>query len=107
MLGEIGLDGQARMRWPTHPEARKLYEEYLGERGKQDVPEEEGEGWKRLTPFKTDMKHQRRIVEMQMEVAVELGVNVSFHSVAAPGKRVCQQTYSSFRCDIAHHQAHH
>lgn len=88
MLGEIGLDAQARMRWPTHAEAKKLYGEYLGERGKKDDPDDlNGVGeWKRLTPFKTDMKHQRAIVEMQMEVAVELGVNVSFHCVASPGE---------------------
>jgi Tat protein secretion system quality control protein TatD with DNase activity len=91
MLGEIGLDSQARMRWPTDPAARDLYAAYLGEKGKEMDPYEEtkdGE-WKRLTPFKTDMKHQRRIVEMQMEVAVELGVNVSFHCVAAPGELFC------------------
>lgn len=87
MLGEIGLDSQARMRWPTQLAARQLYVEYLGEKGKMNGPEEvdeEGE-WKRLTPFKVVMKHPRRIVEMQLEVAVELGVNVSFHCVASPG----------------------
>ncbi|CAD6589256.1 MAG: hypothetical protein TREMPRED_005307 [Tremellales sp. Tagirdzhanova-0007] len=41
--------------------------------------------WKRLTPFKTSMAHQRMLVEKQLEVAIEFGVNVSFHSVAAPG----------------------
>jgi Tat protein secretion system quality control protein TatD with DNase activity len=40
----------------------------------------------RLTPFKVSMAHQRAIVEAQMEIAVELGVNVSFHSVAAAGQ---------------------
>jgi Tat protein secretion system quality control protein TatD with DNase activity len=94
MLGEIGLDAQARMRWPEHAEAKKLYADHLTERGKKDDPEDvndQGE-WKRLTPFKTDMKHQRRIVELQMEVAVDLGVNVSFHCVAAPGElRFCDK----------------
>jgi Tat protein secretion system quality control protein TatD with DNase activity len=76
MLGEVGLDGGARMRWP--PSARHLYEE------KYPTSEAEGD-WNRLTPFKVSMEHQRAIVEAQIGVAVEQGVNVSFHSVAAPG----------------------
>lgn len=98
MVGEIGLDAQARMRWPVAPAARALHKEYIRSKGKgreqeqddggaaADREEDDGEEWKRLTPFKTDMKHQRRIVEMQMELAVEFGVNVSFHCVAAPGE---------------------
>ena len=82
MLGEVGLDGGARMKWPKS--ARHLYEE------KHPLPEvnegeEEGE-WNRLTPFKVSMDHQRAIVEAQLEVAIDLGVNISFHSVAAPGQ---------------------
>lgn len=76
MLGEVGLDGGARMKWPRS--ARHLYEE------KYPTSEDEGE-WNRLTPFKVSMEHQRAIVEAQLGVAVEQGVNVSFHSVAAPG----------------------
>jgi hypothetical protein len=76
MLGEVGLDGGARMKWPLA--ARHLYEE------KHPISEEEGE-WNRLTPFKVSISHQRGIVEAQLSTAVELGVNVSFHSVAAPG----------------------
>ncbi|EIW72316.1 hypothetical protein TREMEDRAFT_66816 [Tremella mesenterica DSM 1558] len=101
MLGEVGLDGQARLRWP--PEARHLYVEKSSveessnplngqtkfdgneqaRRGKDDDKEEEE--WKRLTPFKTVLSHQRAILMAQMELAVELGINVSLHSVAAPG----------------------
>jgi Tat protein secretion system quality control protein TatD with DNase activity len=76
LLGEIGLDGGARMRWP--PSARHLYEEKY-------PTEDDGEEWNRLTPFKVSMAHQRAIAEAQMGVAVESGVNISFHSVAAPG----------------------
>jgi Tat protein secretion system quality control protein TatD with DNase activity len=78
MLGEIGLDGGARMRWP--PAARHLYEEKYPSSG-----QEEEEEWNRLTPFKVSMAHQRGIAEAQMGVAVEQGVSISFHSVAAPG----------------------
>jgi hypothetical protein len=115
MLGEVGLDGGARMRWPwsgrgRHPDfacssvAEGLQEEEeaedimeitqvdefgLEERGRSVVGqfEEMKEGnWNRLTPFKVSMIHQRGIVEAQMDVAVELGVNISFHSVAAAGE---------------------
>jgi hypothetical protein len=100
MLGEVGLDGGARVRWPTS--ARHLYAEKYGTdaegggegegedaAGKGDGPrvkvDLQGE-WKRLTPFKTNMAHQREIVQRQMEIAVECGVMVSFHSVAAAGE---------------------
>jgi Tat protein secretion system quality control protein TatD with DNase activity len=78
MLGEVGLDGGARMRWPKA--ARHLYEE------KYPVQDGLEEDWNRLTPFKVSMAHQKAIVEAQLEVAIDLGVSVSFHSVAAPGE---------------------
>lgn len=85
MLGEVGLDGGARMRWPQT--ARHLYEEkHPGPIADDTVVEEGHEGWTRLTPFKVSMQHQKAIVELQLEVAIELGVNVSFHSVAAAGE---------------------
>ena len=84
MVGEIGLDGSARLRWPTS--ARHLFEEKVVDTGETAGDDRDTEGeWKRLTPFKTCMAHQRMVVEKQLEVAVDLGVNVSFHSVAAPG----------------------
>ncbi len=87
MVGEVGLDGGARMRWPV--EARDLYPEKVHRGEMEDWKQGDGDGdeeeWKRLTPFKVSMAYQRQIVEMQLEVAIELGVNVSFHSVAAPG----------------------
>ncbi|OWZ42807.1 hypothetical protein C351_03017 [Cryptococcus neoformans c8] len=86
MLGEVGLDASARLRWPI--EARSIWEEMYG-KGRKDrepAPEgEESEEWKRLTPFKVPISHQRAIVEAQMEIAIELGINISFHSVACAG----------------------
>ena len=79
LLGEVGLDGGARMRWPLL--ARHLYEEKY-------PSSEKGEAWNRLTPFKVSMAHQRAIVEAQMAVAVKQEVNISFHSVAAAGTSV-------------------
>lgn len=108
MLGEVGLDGGARVRWPTA--ARHLYTEKYGtdaEGGADPDADDGGAGgnddgagagvrprvkvdeqgeWKRLTPFKTSMAHQREIAKRQMEIAVECAVNVSFHSVAAAGE---------------------
>jgi len=91
MVGEVGLDGSARMRWPV--EARYLFKDNIPHSGKTGRKEEEEEGvegegeedWKRLTPFKISMTHQIAIMEKQLELAIELGVNVSFHSVAAAG----------------------
>lgn len=85
MLGEVGLDASARLRWPV--EARDVWEEMYGKaKNKTREGEENGsEEWKRLTPFKVPIAHQRAILEAQMEIAIELGVNISFHSVASAG----------------------
>ena len=80
MLGEVGLDGGARMRWPLS--ARHLSDV----KAQKDSEDDEQGEWKRVTPFKVSMNHQKAIVKAQMEIAIELGVNISFHSVAAAGK---------------------
>lgn len=80
MLGEVGLDASARLRWPI--EARHVWEEMCG-RGEANSREDDE--WKRLTPFKVPIAHQRAVLEAQMEIAIELGVNISFHSVASAG----------------------
>ncbi|KAK4689311.1 hypothetical protein P7C73_g773, partial [Tremellales sp. Uapishka_1] len=69
MLGEVGLDGAARVRWPHMSENE----------------DEDGSTKTRLTPFKTTMTHQISILKAQLEIAVELGVNISLHCVAAAG----------------------
>ncbi|ORX38041.1 hypothetical protein BD324DRAFT_624286 [Kockovaella imperatae] len=76
MLGEVGLDGGARLRWPTS--ARHLHPD-------AETDDREGDNWNVLTPFKTSMAHQIAILERQFEVAIQHGVNVSLHSVAAAG----------------------
>ncbi|OCF39226.1 hypothetical protein I317_06995 [Kwoniella heveanensis CBS 569] len=84
MLGEVGLDGSAKMRWPKA--ARHLHPDHI-DLSSDAAPSKNGEEeeWKRLTPFKVPMAHQRAILDLQMDVAVELGVNISFHSVACAG----------------------
>jgi hypothetical protein len=111
MVGEVGLDGGARVLWPK--EAKHLYDEEkrrlrsdwrqvdtareqgVGEgipgAGSGDVDggsntETDDDDWKRLAPFKISMAHQQAILKAQMEVAVDLGVPVSLHCVAAPGE---------------------
>lgn len=85
MLGEVGLDASARLRWPI--EARDVWEELYGKReaNSREDGDNGSDEWKRLTPFKVPIAHQRAILEAQMEIAIELGVNISFHSVACAG----------------------
>ncbi|KAG9095879.1 hypothetical protein FS749_009550 [Ceratobasidium sp. UAMH 11750] len=65
MLGEVGIDRAFRVRYP----------------------QTEGDGMK-LSPFTVPQAHQLAILEAQMGVAVELGRNVSLHSVKASGATV-------------------
>lgn len=62
MVGEVGLDRSARIPYS-----------------------QEGENQKRLSPFKTPIDHQVAVLEAQLDVAVELRRNISFHSVDAQG----------------------
>ena len=57
MLGEIGLDRSARVPYDYREELR------------------------RLSPFNVPFGHQVALVEAQLDLAVEMGRNVSFHSV--------------------------
>ncbi|KAG6837326.1 hypothetical protein H0H93_011421 [Arthromyces matolae] len=57
MLGEVGLDRSFRVPYDYHAEQR------------------------RLTPFVVPFDHQLTILEAQINLAVELGRNISLHSV--------------------------
>ncbi|KAF4573260.1 Metallo-dependent Hydrolase/TatD-type [Pleurotus pulmonarius] len=59
MLGEVGIDRSFRIPVDFDASPRKL------------------------TPFTVPLEHQLSIVEAQLQVAVDLGRNVSFHSVKA------------------------
>ncbi|KAJ6503251.1 TatD DNase family Scn1 [Mycena vitilis] len=60
MLGEVGLDKPYRVAFDYHASPR------------------------RLTPFTIPLDHQLAILEAQLDLAVELRRNVSFHSVRCP-----------------------
>ena len=60
MVGEVGLDRSARLPYRSV-----------------------GSGRDGLSPFKTPIRHQLAILEAQLDLAVELRRNVSFHSVDA------------------------
>ncbi|KAF8681487.1 TatD related DNase [Rhizoctonia solani] len=61
MLGEVGVDRSFRVRLPAN------------------------EGELKLSPFTVPQEHQLAILEAQIAVAVELGKNISLHSVKASG----------------------
>ncbi|KAF8527406.1 hypothetical protein BU17DRAFT_39326, partial [Hysterangium stoloniferum] len=60
MLGEVGLDRAFRIPRSLNP----------------DIP-------RKLSEFTVPLEHQMRVLEAQIEVAVELERNISFHSVKA------------------------
>jgi Tat protein secretion system quality control protein TatD with DNase activity len=73
MLGEVGLDRSFRVPFVPlsgYGEAEPL------------VPDD----GIRLTPFFVPVEHQQAILEAQLDVAIDFGVNVSFHSVKAPAQ---------------------
>jgi len=126
MVGEVGLDGAARVRWPVG--GRRLYDEttrsiradhkdFRGmkrsvegngvrtterktpvegmdiaghEKSSTDDDDENDndndDAWKRLSPFKISIQHQKAILRAQMEIAVDFGIPISLHCVAAPGE---------------------
>jgi Tat protein secretion system quality control protein TatD with DNase activity len=67
MLGEVGLDRVFRVPFSAYRETEP------------PAPEE----GPRLTPFFVPIAHQQAILEAQLTLAIELGVNVSLHSVKA------------------------
>jgi Tat protein secretion system quality control protein TatD with DNase activity len=99
MLGEVGLDKSFRVPYPVSLQggestdieriqqaegaiALSGIEELAASRTQQQLQK------KVLTPFRPSMEHQTKLLEMQMEVAIELGVNVSVHSVQCQGRSV-------------------
>jgi len=96
MLGEVGLDKSFRVPYPhitaEHRATVKEAEDEVATSGQEELVHYHGrtaiDPKKVLTPFRPTMEHQIRLLEMQMDVAVALGVNVSLHSVQCQGPTV-------------------
>lgn len=71
MLGEVGLDRSFRIPFAAYDPS--LPEPLEAEGSDTTRP--------RLTPFHVPVEHQLAILEAQIGLAVELGLNVSLHSV--------------------------
>jgi Tat protein secretion system quality control protein TatD with DNase activity len=96
MLGEVGLDKSFRVPYPhilpKHQTTVREAEDEVATSGQEELAHYHGRApidpKKVLTPFRPKEEHQIRLLEMQMEVAVEFGVNVSLHSVRCQGPTV-------------------
>lgn len=88
MVGEVGIDRAARVPFPAPPSSSDSTSstqscctpEDSSVNGEEDVIAHRRE----LSPFVTPLEHQFAILEAQVDIAVELGRNLSIHSVKAP-----------------------
>lgn len=106
MIGEVGLDRSFRVPFPGHKanhcgEHAEVEEHAnapsvadaeakIATSGEEEMAKKLNQPElisrsKNLTPFRPSMDHQIALLEMQMDLAVELGINVSLHSVKAQG----------------------
>ncbi len=91
MLGEVGLDKSFRVPYPQRSgenvETAIQADHNVSSSGAEEVASHVQQQLPKnvLTPFRPSMEHQVKLLEMQMEVATQLGVNVSLHSVQCQG----------------------
>ncbi|KAF2747880.1 Metallo-dependent hydrolase [Sporormia fimetaria CBS 119925] len=90
LVGEIGLDSTFRLPYPWTHEHSSSASDSRDE--KLTIGGREG---RKLTPFRVDLSHQKRVMRAQLDVAAELGRAVSVHGVRAHGAvlEVLQSTW--------------
>jgi Tat protein secretion system quality control protein TatD with DNase activity len=100
MIGEVGLDRSFRVPYPRNtPQDQppsdldntdpiRKAEDEIATAGADEMAQKQAlpVPRKTLTPFTTSTAHQLRVLEMQVELAVEFGINISLHSVKAQGE---------------------
>jgi Tat protein secretion system quality control protein TatD with DNase activity len=99
MIGEVGIDRSFRVPFPgSRPNQCQCEQEAdvpkaeatIAVSGQEELAEKNGKTEeikrsKNLTPFRPSIEHQIGLLQLQMDLALELGINVSLHSVKAQG----------------------